>query len=303
MSQQNKNPDTETKPPSTTLPTVGVLIKQTASFTAHRLDLIGYIIAISIVVVLLYYSQSLILNFLGLAIDMVMAFVMMYVCLQDKRVGFREGLAFVWRNFWSWFWIFFLIICVFLAGFVLIIPAVVVMVFVAFALPVFVFSGERGLKALARSTRLVRGNWWAVFGRLFGFTVMTIVVLIIGALIAGWFFTKLSLWFNLLLIPFAMIPRILLFRAWGLIYHSLAANKKAEDREAEERYRTRYRIIVWVFGPAAAILLPLGLYFAFSLAASVRPTADQVPVQIPLSNEVGQAPITNQEIENLTDKK
>ena len=47
----------------------------------------------------------------------------------------------------------------------LIIPGIIYSIFYSFAVYAFFFEGKRGMAAIKRSVQLVKGYWWAIFGR------------------------------------------------------------------------------------------------------------------------------------------
>jgi hypothetical protein len=101
------------------------------------------------------------------------------------RAHWRESLAFVGRRLHSLAWLL-LVSAVFLllAFAACILPGVWLSVAWVVAIPVLLTEDVRGVGALRRSFRLVRGRWWPTFGIvLLGF----ILVGIVGAVIQGVF--------------------------------------------------------------------------------------------------------------------
>ena len=65
----------------------------------------------------------------------------------------------------------------------LIIPGIYLFVALAFALPVLMLEGLRGMGAISRSMSLVSGRWWPTFGRLLvGMILYIVAVFIIGVI-------------------------------------------------------------------------------------------------------------------------
>jgi len=58
----------------------------------------------------------------------------------------------------------------------LIIPGIIVGVWVCLATYVLVVEGVRGFAALQKSTEYVKGHWWAVFGRIFLFYIISFLI-------------------------------------------------------------------------------------------------------------------------------
>jgi hypothetical protein len=69
-------------------------------------------------------------------------------------------------------------------GFVLlIIPGVYLFVALAFAIPVLMLEGLRGMSAISRSISLTTGRWWATFGRLLiGLILYVVAVFLVGVI-------------------------------------------------------------------------------------------------------------------------
>lgn len=58
----------------------------------------------------------------------------------------------------------------------LVIPGLVMMIYYSFSLWVFLVEGLRGMKAIKRSKELVKGHWWAVFGRMAAIMLVYFVI-------------------------------------------------------------------------------------------------------------------------------
>jgi hypothetical protein len=69
-------------------------------------------------------------------------------------------------------------------GFVLlIIPGVYLFVALAFAIPVLMLEGLRGMTAISRSMSLVSGRWWPTFGRLLvGLILYIVAIFLVGVI-------------------------------------------------------------------------------------------------------------------------
>ena len=63
----------------------------------------------------------------------------------------------------------------------LVIPGVYLFVALAFAVPVLLLEGLRGMGAISRSMSLVSGRWWATFGRL----LVGLILFIVAAFVVG----------------------------------------------------------------------------------------------------------------------
>jgi hypothetical protein len=65
----------------------------------------------------------------------------------------------------------------------LIIPGIYLFVALAFAIPVLMLEGSRGMAAISRSMSLVSGRWWPTFGRLLvGLILYIVAVFIVGVI-------------------------------------------------------------------------------------------------------------------------
>jgi hypothetical protein len=63
----------------------------------------------------------------------------------------------------------------------IIIPGIYLFVAVAFAIPVLMLEGLRGMGAISRSMSLVSGRWWPTFGRL----LVGLILYIVGVVLVG----------------------------------------------------------------------------------------------------------------------
>ncbi|MFZ4648474.1 MAG: hypothetical protein ACOYMB_02420 [Patescibacteria group bacterium] len=68
--------------------------------------------------------------------------------------------------FWPFFWLSLLsAVLVILWAILLIIPGIIFAIFYSFAILLFIFEGQKGMTAIKASKDLVKGYWWAIFGR------------------------------------------------------------------------------------------------------------------------------------------
>jgi hypothetical protein len=97
-----------------------------------------------------------------------------------------QSFAFASHRLLSLLWLGVLVTVLVAIGFILIIlPGIWLIVSFSVAVPVLMLEGERGWAALRRSMDLVKGRWWATFGRLIAVLLMYIVALIVIGIIAG----------------------------------------------------------------------------------------------------------------------
>ncbi len=132
-------------------------------------------------------------------------------------------------HFWPFVWVMILQGLAVLGGMaVFFLPGVWLSVLLSYSLLVLVEDGTRGIQALAASAALVRGRWWATFGRtlLAGVVVgllgslTTLVVLLFGGLFVGMdkafdFAPKTILAgiVQMLFVPLAVILQVKIFHA------------------------------------------------------------------------------------------
>jgi len=83
-----------------------------------------------------------------------------------RGVDVRESLRFGLRKFHSVFWVSLMYGLLVVLGSLLLLPGIWLAISLAFAVPVLVFEGIKGRKAIDRSYNLVSDNWWRSFGTL-----------------------------------------------------------------------------------------------------------------------------------------
>jgi uncharacterized membrane protein len=138
--------------------------------------------------------------------------------------AYRKAKPFVWS-----FLALILITAIFtlLWTLLFIIPGIIFAVSYVFAQFVFLFEGLRFTAALKRSRELVKGHWWAVFGRLVCMWLVYVVVGIVLSMFgkAGGEGTQGALAGLQMIINFLMGPLYVIYVF--LLYRSLAALKPA----------------------------------------------------------------------------
>ncbi|MCX6795654.1 MAG: hypothetical protein NT165_02955 [Candidatus Falkowbacteria bacterium] len=81
------------------------------------------------------------------------------------------------------------LVLVLLWSILLIIPGIIFAVFYSFAVIIFIFEGKKGMSAIKASKELVKGYWWATFGRLvflgFALYLFSLIVGLPGAAFQG----------------------------------------------------------------------------------------------------------------------
>jgi hypothetical protein len=105
-----------------------------------------------------------------------------YLLIKNDFKSVKESWEDSKELFWPFFWLSLLVaVFVILWSFLLIIPGLVFAVFSSFAILLFIFNGQTGMKAIVASKALVKGYWWAVFGRFaFLFLVFYLFSLVLG---------------------------------------------------------------------------------------------------------------------------
>ena len=83
--------------------------------------------------------------------------------------------------FWPYFILSLLVgIIVILWTLLFIVPGIIMGIFYMFSIYAFLFAGQRGKQAMKFSKQLVKGYWWAVFGRL---CFLILIIIIFSALL------------------------------------------------------------------------------------------------------------------------
>ncbi|MEA2715229.1 MAG: hypothetical protein QOG91_257 [Candidatus Parcubacteria bacterium] len=189
----------------------------------------------------------------------------------EPKLSLEEQYALGFKYFWSIVLLFIIQGLVFVGSFfAFIIPAIVIGMYVSTYIFARVLDDKKGFAALTEAYSLVRGRWWAVFGRLLYFVLVPIIgKLILGGaefLIDGLF--GLGSPFSLTLSPGAVTVNLILsffFAAvlvpvalsymYGL-YMSLKATRRADvPTAAFKKWLTAFLVI----GVIAIIAIPLVL--------------------------------------------
>lgn len=131
--------------------------------------------------------------------------------------------------FWPYLWLTILTtVFILLWSLLLIIPGIIASIFYSFAIYALFFDDKRGMKAIKRSVQLVKGYWWAIFGRLL---VLGILVWIFSVIISlpvyfsqpdSWFYTVWNAIVQVISIIIGPISLLFCYR----IYQDLVKIKK-----------------------------------------------------------------------------
>jgi hypothetical protein len=138
----------------------------------------------------------------GVLIGMIPALVAMswgmagFTCaVVDEKMGFTDALSRGWSRLWAFAWVWSLAgFIVTGAFFLLIVPGILLGIWFFFAPFVLASEDERGMNALLKSKEYVKGQWFAVFGRLaatwfisFGIGLIPVVGPLAGTIFAPFF--------------------------------------------------------------------------------------------------------------------
>jgi hypothetical protein len=149
--------------------------------------------------------------------QVLMATALMYAAAHlDTTV--KAAYAEAKRIFWPMVWVSILSGVIIFAGIIFfIIPGIIFSVWFIFASYVLLYEGTRGFAALKESKAMVKGKWWAVFGRvvvliLFSF-IVGIGVSFVDAMIPGGYDVPIIFFFvSAFLVPVATNYLYLLYR-------------------------------------------------------------------------------------------
>jgi hypothetical protein len=141
---------------------------------------------------------------------------------QPPSAATKEIFAASRQYFWSYLWLVILTgILVMLWALLFIIPAIIWGVFYSFGSLVLIYGGLKGYAALKHSRELIRGYWWAVFGREMFLGLVFMVIMIILSIpssaipnqgLARDFWNMITQIVNWLIGPFAGLYIYLLYR-------------------------------------------------------------------------------------------
>jgi len=133
-----------------------------------------------------------------------------FIILTVKPVGtkLKEIFQEAWKKFGQYLWLVILVgFFVVLSTLFFVIPGIIVGTYLTLYSYIFIVEGKRGMEALKHSWKLVEGNWWKVFGRLF---VIGIVFNIIYTLLSS-INDLLGIVFQLFYLPFGIIFLYLIY--------------------------------------------------------------------------------------------
>ncbi|MAZ30238.1 hypothetical protein CL655_03055 [bacterium] len=269
--------NTQPAAPTSTLPAVGQLLRESWEFTKGRLDLVGWYVLISLVPLVLValpvglgvWAAASAPQLLwaavvaGLVALLVMIWVMVvasaglfYAVAQEERIRFIEGWRWARPRFWQIAWIGVLLMLVLTTAFMaLFLPAFIIMVYTMFYFLSFLRHDHRGLNALAASTNVVYGRFWGVLGRL-AFMMLIIIVVslaitVIFEILAGIIpvaENALVATGELINTVVSFVLTIVMMRYLVLLYTAADATTPAYQAEPLSTSYKLYRVLAWVGG-------------------------------------------------------
>lgn len=135
--------------------------------------------------------------------------------MNDWKAAYKKSRG----MFWQFVWIAILVGIVVMIGFILLVlPGIYLSIALAFYVFFFVLEGSRGWDAAKKSKELVKGYWWAVFGRWLAFgIIIAIIVSILGGIVAlsgiGILIALLNLAIGVILTPISLAYTFLMYKA------------------------------------------------------------------------------------------
>jgi len=163
-----------------------------------------------------------------------------YILLRDFSPDLKVKEAFKRARPYLWKFIIvnlFTGILVILWSLLFIIPGILFAVYYTFAIWVLIFEDYEGMSALRRSKKLVKGYWWAVFGRFLAIGLIYLIVILILAI--PLIFVKegstLEIILNLIMQIIEIIIGVILTIYSYLIYKDLVKIKGESQVEKKER--------------------------------------------------------------------
>lgn len=164
--------------------------------------------------------------------------IAMVFAVVDPSIAIRRAFARSKPYFWQYTLLSILVSLTIFAGFVLlIVPGIIFMVWFGFSYYALLLEDVRGIEAMKRSRALVKGKWWAVFGRVaaliliglaFGIVIglfSTIGYLMVGAAISG----IIGLIVNSVLVPVSVAYLYLMYKDLRARQETVAPAPLQED--------------------------------------------------------------------------
>jgi len=191
-----------------------------------------------------------------------------YILLRDFSPDLKVKEAF--KRARPYFWKF-IIVNLFVGIFVLlwsllfIIPGIIASVYYTFAIWTLIFEGYEGTSALKRSKELVKGYWWAIFGRYLAIGLIYLVISLI--LIIPFLFVRegstLESILNLTIQIIDVVINVIFVIYSYLIYKDLVKIKG--ESQVEKKKGGKEGIILMIIVTLVILIIPIiGILFALS---------------------------------------
>lgn len=210
------------------LPSVGQLLTKSKDIVLKRP---GFFFAIAAVPALIsfvgevLYAMNPAYGFIYGVLSLLSAIIGIYASMamiqglsDEKLTDWQEAYVKSKGYFWTVLWAAILIFIVVVIGLVLlIIPGVYLAVAFSFYLYAAVLDNKKGWDAAAASKDLVKGYWWAVFGRLLALVLVLLAILGILAWVFVFFDSKIlyafyNLAIGILIAPYAVTYSYLIYK-------------------------------------------------------------------------------------------
>jgi len=230
MENSNESPKmTPVMGSAKTMPGVMELISQSKEIVMKRASLFFIIVALPAVLTFIgqlvfVYSPllaivSMILMIAGWVVGIFSAIALIKSLSDESIKDWKEAYGKAKGLFWQFIWAAILVAIVISIGFILlIIPGIYLAVAFGFYLFALVLDGARGWDTAKKSKELVKGYWWAVFGRWLAFGIIIgLIAMVIGGVVAAIGSQLIMLVTNALigivLTPFAVAYSYLMYKS------------------------------------------------------------------------------------------
>lgn len=214
---------------------------------------------------------------IGLALMVLAATAATHAVTNTESTSFKVSWRWALSNFWSIAWVGLLGGMVILGGSLFfILPGMVVGLYTMLYIYTYIHDGARGMDALVSSTRLIYGNFWAVFGRLAVIWLLTVLVMFIvdvAATVLAGLVGYAHMYAAIAVITVGEIIglflqfaiTIFILKVLSDIYMSLRVRATAFESGVKTTSRTIYTVLGWI----GVILLVGGSVFAGQMLQQV----------------------------------
>lgn len=302
MEQSNEQNEQSGAKPAV-VPSVTQLLQESWQFTKERLDLVAWYVLISLAPLVFILVPGVLaagimsaapqylwvaiivglLALLGLLWFMIVASAgLFYAVAQTETTKFAAGWHWARGHFWQIAWLGLLVTLVLVTGFsLLLLPGLIIMIYTMFYFLGFALHEHRGLHALAASTHLVYGRFWAVLGRfaaMIGLILLvsigiTLVFEMLGNLTGAAALAAVGEVVNTIV---SFILTIVLMRYMVLLYRALTAQVPAYQAEPHSTSYKLYRVFAW-FGIVPAVIIPSSIISLVLLFPSMLNLQTEAP--------------------------